>query len=311
MDSLSQIVLGASVASAIIGKSHGRKAALIGAICGTIPDLDVFIPLGDDVSNFTYHRGFSHSLLFCVLFAPIFVFALSKIKWFQICFGDLKAHLAVFLALFTHALLDAMTIYGTQIFWPSSMSPIGVGSVFIIDPLYTIPFLVCLVWFLCNKSIKPVVFGLIISTSYLLWSYAAQTYVYNIAKDQVAGQMLVQPTAFNTILWRVVSVEDDQYHVGYYSIFDKNKEIEFQTFENLKNDLLDTSSVNRLKWFTKGMYAVRREGDSLILSDIRMGLEPNQYVFQFDVSVEPAVKFQVKRDMNRLNDILQRMFRDF
>ena len=48
MDSLTQIVLGASVAEAVGGKKLGNKAALWGAIAGTIPDLDVFL-------RFFYH----------------------------------------------------------------------------------------------------------------------------------------------------------------------------------------------------------------------------------------------------------------
>jgi len=41
MDSLTQIVLGAAVGEAVLGKKVGNKAMLYGAIAGTIPDLDV------------------------------------------------------------------------------------------------------------------------------------------------------------------------------------------------------------------------------------------------------------------------------
>ena len=49
------------------------------------------------------------------------------------------AYFAVFLCLTTHALLDALTIYGTQLFWPVWKEPIALGSMFIIDPAYTLP----------------------------------------------------------------------------------------------------------------------------------------------------------------------------
>ena len=42
MDSITQIVLGAAVGEVVAGKKMGGKAALWGAIAGTIPDLDVF-----------------------------------------------------------------------------------------------------------------------------------------------------------------------------------------------------------------------------------------------------------------------------
>lgn len=141
MDSLTQIVLGASVGAAIMGKVHGRKAVLFGAICGTIPDLDSFIPMGDPVSNMTYHRGFSHSFLFCIFATPLFVWLFFKVRWFAISMNDKRVHVSVFLIFLTHVLLDAMTIYGTQLFWPLPYEPAGLGSIFIIDPLYTISFL--------------------------------------------------------------------------------------------------------------------------------------------------------------------------
>ena len=47
MDSLTQIVLGAAVGEAVLGRKIGNKAILYGAIAGTIPDLDVIIaPIG-------------------------------------------------------------------------------------------------------------------------------------------------------------------------------------------------------------------------------------------------------------------------
>ena len=41
MDSLTQIVLGASVGEAALGRKVGNRAMVWGAIAGTIPDLDV------------------------------------------------------------------------------------------------------------------------------------------------------------------------------------------------------------------------------------------------------------------------------
>jgi inner membrane protein len=311
MDSLTQIVLGASVGAAIIGKTHGRKAALVGAICGTIPDLDVFIPLGDPVSDFTYHRSVSHSILFCIFATPLFVWLFSKIKWFGVIFKDWRTHIAIFLIFLTHAFLDAMTIYGTQLLWPLSVEPIGIGSIFIIDPLYTLPFLGFLTWFLINKSQKIILLGVIISTLYLCWSVVAQSYVLNIAKPQIEGEILVQPTPFNTILWRVLAVDDGQYHVGYYSLFDNSTDISFKTFQRNVEKLPNSESVDRLRWFTKGFYGVRQVDDKIIMSDLRMGLEPDQYVFQFVVSDNPVSQYRRNTDMSRMGSLWNRMVRDF
>ena len=68
MDSLSQIVLGAAVGEVVLGRRIGNRAMVWGAVAGTIPDMDV---LGkyflSELDNLAFHRGISHSLLFCVL----------------------------------------------------------------------------------------------------------------------------------------------------------------------------------------------------------------------------------------------------
>lgn len=65
MDSLTQIVLGAAVGEAVLGRKVGNRAMLWGAIGGTIPDLDVFANMTTDtMSALAYHRAFTHSLTF-------------------------------------------------------------------------------------------------------------------------------------------------------------------------------------------------------------------------------------------------------
>ena len=45
------------------------------------------------------------------------------------------------LTLLAHPVLDAFTVYGTQLLLPFSDYPAGLGSIFIIDPLFTVPLL--------------------------------------------------------------------------------------------------------------------------------------------------------------------------
>ena len=80
MDSLTQILLGASVAELAIGRAVGRRAALYGAALGTLPDLDVLIRFGGAVEDFTYHRGFSHSFIVMTAIAPVIGWALWKLQ---------------------------------------------------------------------------------------------------------------------------------------------------------------------------------------------------------------------------------------
>ena len=85
MDSLTQIVLGASVAETALGKKIGNKAIFLGAIAGTIPDLDIIMRFFvDDLSASVMHRGFSHSLIFPFIVAPILGVLSKKIYDFFI-----------------------------------------------------------------------------------------------------------------------------------------------------------------------------------------------------------------------------------
>ncbi|MEM7658638.1 MAG: metal-dependent hydrolase, partial [Bacteroidota bacterium] len=112
MDSLTQIVLGASVGEAVLGKKVGNKAALWGAICGTIPDLDVLAnPFVSELDALVSHRGVTHSLLFCIVMAPIMGQLIHRIHRQERAGPGNWAKLA-FWALLTHPLLDCFTTWG-------------------------------------------------------------------------------------------------------------------------------------------------------------------------------------------------------
>lgn len=323
MDSLTQMALGAAVGGAVGARRYGRKAALLGAVVGTLPDLDVFVPLGDPVSDFTYHRSVSHAILVCILATPAIAFIVSKIKWFAARFDDLRLHATILLILLTHIFLDALTVYGTQIFWPLRLDPVGAGSVFIIDPLYTLTILAGLSVFLATGRRRPNKIALLLSTLYLLWGLGAHYHVTQIARASDVGprdRMLVQATPFNTLLWRVLIMENDGYRVGYRSVFDGDAPIRY-TFHPSTNSLIapiaDTVAVERLAWFSKGFFAVRETtSGQVVIDDLRMGLEPDSYSFSFAVgeirngtTVEiPNQRMSSQRDISKLPTLWARIW---
>lgn len=115
VDSVTQGVLGAAVGQAFFRKSLGSKAVLWGAVCGTVPDLDILVSVGGRWATLQYHRSLSHSIPFLILIAPVFGWIAAKI------FKD-KEHLwewiyLSFWALVTHPVLDLFTSYGTLLFF--------------------------------------------------------------------------------------------------------------------------------------------------------------------------------------------------
>ncbi|WP_369161474.1 metal-dependent hydrolase [Candidatus Thiodiazotropha sp. LNASS1] len=295
MDPFTQILLGAAVGHATLGARVGRKALFWGAVFGGIPDLDVLIPHADAVAAVTHHRSFSHSLVTHTIVAPILGAGLARLHARD---GASIARwtLLVWLALATHALLDAATIYGTQLFWPSTGPPIGLGSIFIIDPLYTLLLLVGVLWAALARR-KPTVgrranrIGLGLSTVYLAGAIFIQAQVRDIAESELERQgaaydrLIATPTPFNLLLWRVVAVTPHGYREGYYSLLDPLPEIRFEQYssdESLLSSVDDAPAVTRLRWFTKGFYRVREIDGRVEITDLRMGFEP-RYIFSFVV----------------------------
>jgi len=295
MDSLSQIGLGAAVGVAVMGRRTAVwKAALWGGLAGTLPDLDVLIDHGDPVSNMVLHRAESHAPFWLTLFSPLLAaFAVllhrERALW-------QRWWLAIWLALVTHPLLDAMTVYGTQLGLPFSNHPYGVASIFIIDPLYTLPLLVGVGWALRSRGsargLAANAAGLALSCAYLAWGVAAQQQVEKVARESLAAQgivvehLLVTPSAFNSVLWRIVVVSGDHYYEGFHSLLDRQAGVDFDAFVRgnaLAAELRGVPAFERVASFSKGFYKLQERDGRVLLADLRMGQEPT-YIFTFAVA---------------------------
>ncbi len=294
MDSVSQFALGAAVSVAVMGRRTAVwKAALWGGIAGTLPDLDAFIDHGDAVRNMVLHRAASHGLFWLTLAAPLLGWLAARVhgegaRW-------QRWSLAMGLALVTHPLLDTMTVYGTQLLQPFSDYPYGVGSIFIIDPLYTLPLLVGVTLALARREgrgLRANAWGLGLSTVYLAWSAAAQWHVRGVVNDSLAAsgrpaqRVLVTPAPFNTVLWRVVVMREGGYEEGFYSLLDDAPRVRFEAFASdsaLERSLQDLPAVRRIAAFSHGFYKVHERGGEAYITDLRMGQEPG-YVFSFRVA---------------------------
>lgn len=298
MDSLTQVVLGGCVAAAAVPAAHRRKAALAGAVLGTLPDLDG-IPLAlmgaDVVTSVTWHRGPSHSLPVLLLVGWL-LWALLQRTWSPVREAPGRWLWAIWLALLTHPLLDAFTVYGTQLWWPWPSNPVMWSSLFIIDLGYTLPLLVGFIGALWVGA-RPmgrrfVLAGLILSSLYLGWSLVAKTLVERAAQSALATQGLADaprfsvPMPLNTLLWRVVVLTPDGFMEGYRSLVADTGPMSFvphRSDTTALDALHDTPQVARLMWFTSGFMKAQVEGERLVLSDLRMGAEPD-YTFRYQVA---------------------------
>ena len=304
MDSITQAALGAAVGGAVLGRRLGRKAVLIGAVLGTLPDLDVVIDYGDAVANVTEHRGFSHSLfvlaglaaaltLLAARFAP--ARDISPGRWATF-FG---------LCLLTHPLLDALTTYGTQLLWPLELPPVAWPIVFIIDPLVTLPLLVGIgVALVTGNGQRAPARGLALAGTYLVLAFGAKQLVEHRLEPELAKRgleaapRLVQPTPFNSLLWRVTVVDGDDHHELLMGVLDGDTPPSVEIFRRgaeLEAEALASDRGARLDWFAGPFlrYETRvLEGrETLMATDLRLGF-PGFHPFAFTLATREGGDWQ-------------------
>jgi inner membrane protein len=294
MDSVTQFTLGACVGVAVLGRKIGpMRAALSGGILGTLPDMDVFFVSDDPIESFVQHRSWSHSILVQALLTPVFGEAVGHI------FKSLKpdrglAWAAVFLCLATHSLLDATTIYGTQLLWPIWPEPFFLGSVFIIDPVYTLPLLVATLWALFVPRWKPsygkvLVIALGLSSAYLAWTITAQQFVAAKARAMLAkhnigpDQLIATPTPFNSYYWLAIGLDGDRTFNLYIPVFGGADDGNFYAYNRnltLAACLGGDRRIENVARFSHGNYRMMIQDGEVSIADLRMGLPPN-YAFRF------------------------------
>ncbi|MDR5865211.1 metal-dependent hydrolase [Halomonas koreensis] len=304
MDSLTQAALGAAIGGTLLGRRLGRKAVLLGAALGTLPDLDVLIDYGDAVANVTRHRGFSHSLFVLAgLAAALTLLATRLARARDIGWPRWAAFF--FLCLLTHPLLDALTTYGTQLWWPLDVRPAAWPLVFIIDPLYSLPLLVGIATALATgNGRRGPAWGLVISCLYLTLALGAKTLVGErlapvLAEHGLAeAPRLLQPTPFNILLWRATVVEGDRVHEAVIGVFDGEHRPALETYRR-GADLAPAARAlpagRRLAWFAGPFLRYERRlhdgRESLVVTDLRLGF-PGFHPFRYRLATRRGGDWQ-------------------
>lgn len=289
MDSITQAALGGALGGVVLGRRFGRGAVIAGALLGTLPDMDVLIDYGDAVANFSQHRGFSHSLL---VLAPLAVVLAALLSRWQHSVSFRRWLTFTGAILISHPLLDAFTTYGTQLLWPLG-PPVAWHTIFIIDPLYTLPLLVAVIIALVRPpAIRALTVGLVLSSLYLAWSLAAQQWVDHRVHQALAGTgyqtapRMVQPMPFSTLLWRATVLHREERLEIVTGLLDGDVPLHIEGFPRDANLVASAKQLDdgrRLEWFTGGFLDYRLEDGRLVATDIRLGV-PGAHPFQFVIA---------------------------
>lgn len=284
MDSLTQAVLGAAIGELVLGKKMGNKAALAGAIVGTIPDLDVALYLFySPFEMLSIHRGLSHSIAFTLLGALLIAFILSKLRWFRgVPYNVLV--LFVWLGLFTHVLLDTFTAYGTQLLLPFSNQRLGFDSINVVDPVYTIPLIVGLamsLWRETSHSSRSWYcgLGLIISSCYLILTLVNKQGVEASIKERMYEEgiefssIMTMPVGVANVNWYGVTKSSDSIYLLKHSVFsNSNPPIEAFPINDAYLDEVDVDMANKMRWFAKGFYTVEKVNGNIRVYNLQVDM---------------------------------------
>ena len=299
MDSVTQAVLGAGIQGAMLGRVQGRRALIYGAALATLPDLDVLMSYPDPVSLMTYHRGFSHSVFVLTGLALLLAWLIRK-YWPQAPYSGRRLFLTIWLVLVTHPILDAFTVYGTQLFWPLATIPESWSAIFIIDPVYTVPLLLAVLFAIAfglkRTARRLLVAALVFSTAYLGFGLAGRMAAEHRVREAMQGQGIAvaeiraTPMPFNTLLWRVIAkTPDGHYYEAVSSLFDRETPewVRLPLNLDIGQALAGVPLHERLRWFTDDWLRYDAIGDALVVSDLRMGMA-GHYTFRFKMAERAA-----------------------
>ncbi len=315
MDSFTHIALGAIIGDAYAGKALGKKAMVIGALAQCLPDVDFMMSLWlRPVDNLLAHRGFTHSLLFCI--AAAVLLGLLTAQWLRSASISKKKWILFFgLQISVHLLLDAFNSYGVGWFEPFSHFRVAFDIVYVADPFYSIWLGIACLALLILKSNSPTrrnwtSVSLVLSTIYLLYAIYNKGSINRDAKSAldkngiVYSRLLTTPTPLNNWLWYIIAETDSGYHVGYRSVFDGVDSINFTYFPqqtSLLTRLDDKEDLQKLKRFSQGYYTIEQREDALLFNDLRFGQiagwsDPRaMFAFHYDLLHPDANLFVVQQ----------------
>lgn len=298
MDSLTHVFIGGAIAAAIAPRAHRGAALLAGAALNSLPDIDV-LPLelfsDDPVVQMTWHRAATHSI-FVLPIVGWLIWSFFRARGGRVHESPTRWFWVMQATLLAHPLIDACTVYGTSLLWPLPGSPLMASSLFIADPVFTLPLVIACVlgwvWRGSSKGTVALVGGLITSLLYLALAFGAKAQVEHAAQRALDAQGLGDaprvsvPMPLNIALWRVVAMTPAGFVEGQRSVVADTGPMEFKRRPSDVASLRAVrgyTAVRRLTHFNHGFQNAEVRGDRLVLCDLRMGLDPS-YTFCFAVA---------------------------
>jgi inner membrane protein len=324
MDPVSQGALGAALPQSIRARwsgqrrTHAAVAGFLGMLGGMAADLDILISSNTDPLLFlTYHRQFTHSLVFIPFGGFIVALFLHGILGRRWTIGFWQTVLLCSLGYATHALLDSATSYGTMLRWPFSETRFSWSIISIVDPLFTLPLLVSVLMAGIRDEPRYARIGLVWALLYLgagwFQHQAAREIAENLAASRGHAPLRheIKPSIGNLLVWRSVYETEDRFFVDAVRVglaprvFEGTSVAKLslaRDFPWLEPDSQQARDIGRFGHFSDGFTAVDPAKANRIL-DVRYAFVPNEVnaLFSIELSEEAGPAEHVRYQPHRQN----------
>jgi len=301
LDPVSQGALGAAAALVVAKPDQARSVAIVGALAGMAPDLDVFIRSSSDPLLFLeFHRQFTHALAFIPVGALIC--ALAVWPFVRRRLTSRGVYGACLLGYGSHGLLDACTSYGTQLFWPFTDDRIAWNSVSVVDPLFTIPLLLIIAVAIMRPALRSARWALVWALAYLMLGIVQRERAessglqWAATRGHAPVELVAKPSFGNLLLWKTYYEHDGAYYVdavrlgftkkvfpgAHVAKFDSARDLPW-----LSADSQQARDIERFRWFSSDSMALDPSDPERVI-DVRYSMVPNQVEALWGIELKPG-----------------------
>jgi inner membrane protein len=309
MDNITHASLGILAAILTAPAELRKKAALAGLIAAELPDLDSFIfSPGDPLFGLQMHRHFSHALIMIPVLGLLGVLLANGLrKLFRRPAQWRGMWLPAMVAAATHGFCDVWTSYGTHLLWPFTDRRDSWDLISVVDPLMTLPLLVCAILAWKRGRRRPAWAGCAWMVFYLLLC-AGQHHRAEMAVREWAAEhhhsperLTVKPSLANILVWRGLYVHDGICQVvcvrpgltggtrvlGTSSAPLLDPDHPAPPLDALPADSVAMSDVRRFRHFSDDWMG-RHPDQPNVIGDLRYAMRPDLVSPLWGIEVDPA-----------------------
>jgi inner membrane protein len=226
------------------GSEAGRAALWTCIAAAEFPDIDVVLGFFGRDTFFRFHRSFTHSAVMLPVWALLIAWTFwewSGRKDFRLLWWAAVAGLA------SHLLLDWLTNYGTELFWPLSTARLALSWVFIVD-VYVWGILligtVAAIW-TQREWVARTALGVV--GAYFLFCGVSRAHALDVYEGRgMTGRTDAFPQPMDPLHWTIV--RDDGAAVHWVNGSRNDTFVSFHD-ENLLPKAEATEAVKLFRWF--------------------------------------------------------------